>query len=163
MARGVYVLKGQGLTVVNAVVTLAALRPDTSAAIEILRVWVSQDGSATSAMQSVELFTQPTTFPTVVAATPEKTARGDQASVIVGGTALAAGTCGVNASAEGAGAKTVIVPDAFNVLDGWVWRTERDGNIVLPASYASCFGVHFPVAPTSLTRWNVGIMYRELA
>ena len=163
MARGVYVLKGQGMTVVGGIVTLAALRPDVTAAIEILRVWVSQDGSATSAMQAVELFTQVATFPTVVAATPEKTSRSDQASVIAGGAALVAGTGGINASAEGAGAKTVIIPDSFNVLDGWVWRTERDGNIILPASYASCFGVHLPVAPATLTRWNVGIMYRELA
>ena len=83
-------------------------------------------------------------------------------SAITGGTAGAAGTSGINASAEGAGAKTVVIPDAFNVLNGWLWVPTPKETIVMNASAASGLGLHFPAAPTTLTSWNGGICFAEL-
>src|SRR5258708_38175498 len=84
--------------------------------LEFLRWWVGQFANAPSAQQVIQLETQVTAFPTLVSATPAKLKPADpNPSVIAGGTAGAAGTAGINASAEGAGAKTAVWTDAFNV------------------------------------------------
>lgn len=161
MARGTYELTGINLTLANQAVTLAFINPGTTASIEILRCWASQAANATSAQQRVQLNTQVTAFPTLVSATPVATSPIDQVSKITGATTGAAGTCGVNASAEGAGAKTVMAADAFNVLNGWLWVPTPPETILMSAGLASGFGLHFPAAPTTLTSWNCGIVYRE--
>lgn len=157
-----YVLSVGGITLANQAVTLAFINPGATQSIEILRCWVSQSANATSAQQRVQLVTQVTAFPTLVSTTPARLKLIDPVSVIVGGTAGAAGTCGTNASAEGAGAKTVLFNDAFNVLNGWLWVPTPPETIVMNASAASGFGLHFPVAPATLTNWSCGIVFREL-
>jgi len=102
---------GDGLTIANAVVTLVGYLPNAAPNInfENLRMWASQQGSAVSGQQRIEVVSQVTAFPTVVTATPRPLKFGDTvASALVGvGGALTAGKVGINASAEGAGAKTV--------------------------------------------------------
>lgn len=143
-------------------ITLLFLRSAVNCSLEILRIWIQQAANVTSAQQRVQIVTQVTAFPTVTSLTPGPLKRGDPISQIVGGTAGAAGTCGVNASAEGAGAKSVIFEEAFNVIPGYLWvPTERE-KIVLPASYASGLGIYFPVAPGTLTEWIVGLNYAEV-
>jgi hypothetical protein len=161
MAARTYILQGTNLTLANQAVTLAFINPGTTATLEILRVNVSQSSSTTSAQQRIQLNTQVTAFPTLVSATPAKTTTSDPSSAITGATTGAAGTCGVNASAEGAGTKTVLYPDVFNILNGWLWLPAPEERIVLPAGSASGFGVHLPAAAASLTGWNVAIVYRE--
>src|SRR4051794_35754301 len=119
-----YSVGGGGLTLANQAVTLvfihnaAAITPS----LFVMRMWASQQGSATSAQQRIQAETQVTAFPTLTAATPRSLKRSDSvASLIAGGTAGAAGTCGINASAEGAGTKTVMFEDNFNVLNGYLW------------------------------------------
>lgn len=162
MPRGTYVLSASAITLANQAVTLAWINPGATCSLEILRVEISQAANATSAQQRVQLITQVTLFPTVTSATPAKTNALDQISAIVGGTSGAAGTCGVNASAEGAGGKTIITSSAFNVLNGYLWVPTPAETITLSAGSASGFGIHFPVAPTTLTSWNVFVTYREL-
>ena len=157
-----YVLSSAGLTTVSAVVTLAFINPGTGQSLEILRVWVSQSGSATSSQQRVQTNTQPTSFPTLTSVTPGKLKLSDPVSVIAGGTSGAAGTCGVNASAEGGGTKVPLAQDAFNILNGWLWVATPPETYVMNASAASGFGVHLRVAPASTSGWAVGIVYREL-
>lgn len=164
MARE-FVVSSAGFTTVNAVVTLAFINPAAAPNfnIEILRVWISQSANATSAQQRVQLVTQVTAFPTLTGALPSKLKRADpNVSIIASGTAGAAGTSGVNASAEGAGAKTIIFEDAFNVLNGWLYVPTPAETIVMPAGSASGFGVYFPVAPLTLTNWAVGVAFREV-
>lgn len=161
MARE-YVISVGGITVANQAVTLIFINPGTTASIEILRCWVSQSANATSAQQRVQLVTQVTAFPTLTSTTPGKTKLLDPASAITGGTAGAAGTCGTNASAEGAGTKTVLANDAFNVLNGWLWVPTPAETYIMNASAASGFGLHLPVAPATLTNWSCGLVYREL-
>lgn len=157
-----YILSGANLTLANAAVTLGFINPGATASIEILRAWVSQSGTTTQAMVRVQMNTQVSVFPTLVTATPARLKLSDPVSLIVGGTAGAAGTCGINASAEGAGAKTVIIPDTFNNLAGWLWVPTPAETIVLNAGAASGFGLHLPAAPASLTGWNFGIVFREI-
>lgn len=83
-------------------------------------------------------------------------------SLIAGGTAGAAGTCGINASAEGAGAKTVIWDDAFNVVNGYLWVPMPWETIIIPAGSTSGYGLFLPVAPGVLLNWAFGVTFREL-
>lgn len=157
-----YSVGGGGLTLANQAVTLVFINPGATQGIEILRAWAGQTGTATSAQQRVQTNTQVTAFPTLTSATPSKLKFGDPASNIAGGTAGAAGTCGVNASAEGAGAKSNIIPDTFNNLNGYLWVPTPREIIALGAGIASGFGLHLPVAPGSLTNWQCGVNFGEL-
>ena len=161
MARE-YVISGAGLTVAGAT-TLLFLNPGTTMSIEILRLWVGQSANATSAQQRVQVVTQPTTFPTGSSVTPRALKQRDPASAITGiATECIAGRCCINASAEGAGAKTAVLDDAFNVLNGWLWVPTPNETIIMSASFASGLGLFLPVAPATLTNWACGMVFREL-
>lgn len=138
------------------------VNPGTTASLEFLRAWASQAANATSAQQSVALRTQVTAFPTLTSATPRKLKLLDPVSAITGATNGAAGTSGVNASVAGAGAKSEVYDDNFNVLNGWLWVPTPRDTIIMNASAASGFGLYFPVQPTTLTSWSAGLSYAEL-
>ncbi len=153
-----------GLTVVGAT-TLNFLNPSAApnVNIEILRHWVGQAANATSAQQRVGLVTQVTAFPTLVSVTPVKLKKADpNASVLTGATTGAAGTVGINASAEGAGAKTLWWDDTFNVLNGFLKVPMAPESEIVPAGFASGVGLWFPTAPTTLSGWTWGQNYREV-
>lgn len=148
-----------GATTLNFLNPAAAPNPN----IEFLRHWIGQTANATSAQQRVQLETQVTAFPTLTGITPRKLKLAEpNVSVIVSGTAGAAGTCGINASAEGAGTKTLMWDDVFNVLNGFLSVPTPDEREVIPASFASGMGLWFPTAPATLTGWNWGQKYREV-
>jgi len=161
-----YVIPASGITLANQAVTLIAFQAMTAApvcALEILRAYCSQSSSNTSGQQRVQLNTQVSTFPTVVSQAPVKLKAGDPVSLITGGTATAAGTSGVNASAEGAGGKTVVLADNFNILNGWLWvPTPAETIIETAQATAHSFGLHLPTAPGSLTLWSAGLIFREI-
>jgi len=157
-----YTVTGANITVANQAVTLVVINPVAGTAIEILRCWVSQHANATSAQQRVLLGLKATVFQTVTGATPGKTKSGDPISGIVSGVAGAAGTCGINASAEGAGGLTTIIPDAFNVLNGYLWVPTPRETIIVRAADSLAFTLQFPAAPTTLTGWNFGVTFAEL-
>lgn len=155
---------GDGLTLANQPVTLVFVNP-TSAPnpnLQIMRMWASQQGSATSAQQRIQAETQASVFPTLVSATPRHLKMGDAtASIITGATTGAQGTCGINASAEGAGTKTVMFGDNFNVLNGYLWVATPPELVDLPAAMAGGFGLFLPAAASSLSNWGAGFNYRE--
>lgn len=157
-----YTVGGGGLTLANQAVTAVFINPSSTIGVEILRAWLGQSGTATSAQQRVQQNTQVTAFPTLVSATPARRRLSDPVSGIVGGTAGAAGTSGINASAEGAGAKTVIDHDTFNNLNGYLWVPTPREPIILGAGAASGYGLHLPVAPGSLTNWQCGVTFGEV-
>lgn len=161
-----YIIPVAAVTLANQAVTLAYFQAMTAApvcALEVLRAWASQAANATSAQQRVQLSTQVSTFPTLTSQAPVPLKAGDPASKITGGTAGAAGTSGINASSEGAGGKTVIIPDSFNVLNGWLWvPTPAETIIEAPQATAHGFGLVFPVAPATLTSWSAGLVFREI-
>ena len=162
MARGVYTIVGSNITVANAAVTILFINPGTTAGIKIRRVDVSQAANATSAQQRLDFITKVTAFPTLTAFTPKKTSLLDAVSVITGGTAGAAGTCGINASAQGAGTEIIIDSFSFNALNGFLWVPTPGEEIIMNASAASGFGVQFPAAPATLTGWNFTMTYEEM-
>ncbi len=159
--RGTYVIPMTNVTLENTAVTLIFLNPGVDSSLMILRAWASQAANATSAQQRVQLNTQATAFPTLTSISPLRTAPLDAVSTIVGGTAGAAGTCGVDATAEGGGAVVVLHPDAFNVLNGWLYVPTPEEVYTHSASLATGFAVHFPAAPATLTAWNAGLVFAE--
>ena len=155
---------GQGGATVAGATTLVFINPAAAPSVnlEILRCWIAQSANATSAQQRAQLETQVSVFPTVVSATPAKLKRAEAVSTIIGGTAGAAGTAGTNASVEGAGAKTAIFDDAFNVLNGYLWVPTPKETIVMPAGSASGIGLFLPIAPATLTNWTFGMNFAEI-
>jgi hypothetical protein len=166
MARE-YIIPASALTVAATACTLVAVQTGTSAgaacALEFLRAYCGQAANATSAQSRIQLHTQLTSFPTVLSQAPVALKATDPASKIAGGTATAQGTCGNNASGEGTGAKTVVLPDSFNVLNGWLWVPTPAETIVESASAtARSFGMMFPAAPSPTTVWSFGLVFREI-
>jgi len=159
--RGVYIVPATNVTLANQAVTLVFVNPGVDASLMFIRAYASQAANATSAQQRVQLSSQVTAFPTLTSQAPEETTPLGGVSTIVGGTAGAAGTSGINASAEGAGAKTIPQPDSFNVLNGWLWVPTPEEAYLFSASLASGFGLHFPAAPTTLTNWNAAMVFSE--
>lgn len=128
-----------------------------------LRLWASQSGTATSAMQRVQIETQIAAFPTgLTSVTPRQLKTGDAiASLIVGGTGGAVGTVGVNATAENAGVKTVRFGDNFNNLNGYLWVPTPREQISMASGFSAGLGLFFPAGPGTLTGWAVGANYAE--
>jgi hypothetical protein len=153
-----------GSAAVTGSTTLVFLNPAAAPNVNIamLRMWAGQAGTTTSAQQRIQLNSQVAQFPTLTAATPAKVKRHDSAvSVLVGSTNGAAGTSGVNSSADGTGTQTQIMDDAFNVLNGWLHVPTPNEVIVFPASSTSGFGMKFPTTPSSLTAWSFGVTFEE--
>ncbi len=160
---GTYSLAAGGITLANQAVTLTFVNPIASPNLDFKfwRWWINQSNNMASAQQRVQISTQVTAFPTVVSQTPAKLSIADAASLITGNTTGAAGTCGINASAENGGAKTVIWADAFNVVSGWLLVATPDEIIEMAAGAASGVGLHLPVAATTLTNWAFGCTWNE--
>ncbi len=149
--------------------TAIFVQPTTapSTNLEFLRYWVGQSANATSAQQRIEIDTQVSSWPTAMSsATINKLKPQDAASNITGHSSPALGNAGyVNSSTpqvEGAGAKTIVWNDAFNVLNGWLHVPTPPETRTLPASFASGQGLFFPVVPTTTTGWAAGLVFREI-
>lgn len=159
---GAYSLVSGGLTLANQAVTLTFLNPIAAPNVDFVfkRFWTGQSNNMASAQQRVQINTQVSAFPTLVNVSPTKLSLVDAASVISGNTTGAAGTCGVNASAEG-GTKTIIWADTFNVVNGWLLVCTPEESIEAGAGAASGVGLHLPVAPGTLTNWAMGCTWVE--
>jgi hypothetical protein len=143
--------------------TLVAIRPSASVALRILKMEVDQHANATSAQCVLRWGRKGAALGTYVSATPSKIADADPASAISGGTAGAAGTVGVNASAEGAGSVSVLREGvAFNSLSGFLWLPRPDEVIVCQAGSATPFVLQFQAAPGTLTGWNWNLQFEEV-
>jgi hypothetical protein len=133
-----------------------------SASLKMIRCWMGQSGTATSAQLNVRLVSKITAFPTLTSTTPESLHRTGRASVITGGTAGAAGTSGTNASVAGAGTETNIVGDVFNNLNGYLWVPQINDPILFDAGSTSGFGMILATTPSVLTGWSGGTNFDEV-
>jgi hypothetical protein len=158
-----YIISGSNITVANQAVSLVVVMPPAGSVIEILRCWISQHANATSAQQRVLLGMKASAFQTVVSATPGLLKSGDPVSGIVGvAGSIAAGKCGINASAEGAGTLTAIINDAFNVLNGYLWIPTPRETFIISGGSNLAFTMQFSAAPATLTGWNFGVTFAEI-
>lgn len=142
--------------------TVTSVRPGATLSLNIRRCWVGFSGAATSAQERVQIATQASAFGTLAAVTPRALNQSDPTSIITGGTAQAAQTAGVTASVEAAGAKVALWPEAFNVLNGWLWVPTPDEVIRTQAGSALAYVVNFLGTPSVLTDWTYGMVFEEL-
>lgn len=165
MADRTYTVSGDNITVVAAP-QLVFLNVSAGGVgvpgFEVLRAWVSQRANATSAQQGVCLGTKLTAFPTLVSATPSKTSLGLPTANLVGNTTGAAGSAGINSSANGGGAEIKVYPDNFNVLNGWLWVPTPAETMQFMPGGTSGFFHQFTSTPGTLTGWSFGVVYREV-
>lgn len=158
----IYVVGAEAVTVASGATTLCWINPGATRSLRVFRAHASQASTTTASMTRVRLSRQVSAFPTLTAATPRPVDPSDAASAITGATNGAAGTAGINASGEGAGAKTVIGEWAFLITAGFdLWLPEKE-QIVMPAGSSSGLSFHFAAAPSSLTTWNAQLWFEEV-
>lgn len=156
-----YTVVASNLTV-TAARTLVYVRPTATRKLRILKVEVACSGTATSFAQRVQLVTQVSGFPTLTAATPQNPDATAFPTSIAGATDGSAGSAGINASSEGAGAKTVLYETSFLGPAGWAWVPGPDDVVELPAAAAFGFGVYLPATPTTTTGWSCTVTFEEV-
>lgn len=159
-----YTVGGANIAVTNGATTIVLINPPTGRSIKIIEAWAEQAGTTASAQYEMQLGTKASAFPTLTSATPRKLNASDPVSYITGGTAGAAGTCGINASAEGAGTFTEIMSSVFNNLIGFRWTAQESLRNYMTFSSADslAFAMKFRAAPGSLTAWSFGVTYQEI-
>jgi len=162
---GVYTVSMDNVTVIASGI-LVHIHADSTyggggSLLEILRCGISQRATATSEQVGVILGEKAAVQPTLTSVTPEPHVVNGPASGIVGGTAGAEGTCGVDASANGAGTLTTIVADSFNNLNGYVWVPTPEERIIIGPDQA--FALSLDTTPSDLTAWTAYVTYREIA
>lgn len=143
--------------------SLLGMRPPASGCKEVAiwRAWIGFHENTTSAQLPIQIVRQAATLPTFVTTNLNLAAldANAPANPFSAGTSAAAGTIGILASAEGGGTRTILVPDAFNVLNGWVWAAMPGGEIVIPVNSADILSLYAPVATATADGWEFGIEY----
>lgn len=129
--------------------------------LQVIDVRVSQQGTSTSQQLGIILGQKVSAFGTFTSSTPSPLAIGGVASGITGSTSVAAASAGTDASAEGAGAVTNIITDAFNNLNGYLWIPVPEGRILIQPDLV--FIVKLVGTPTTLTGWNATATFLELS
>lgn len=156
------------ITSTNSLVAISPTNPGP--ALEVIRAWVSQSGSATSAQQGVRLVTQVNSTAALsvigTAATVQNVVGYDPAAQISGSSTCYIGKATVNCTSDGTGTKNTLYPDAFNVLNGWLWvPTPNETHMISalsPATSSLSYAVYLPTAPATTGNWNAGLSFREL-
>jgi hypothetical protein len=142
------------------IVHAAAAWSSRASLLQILEARVSQQGTATNQQLGILVAGKATAFGTYTSATPANNNIGGPASGISGGTAGAAGTAGVDASAEGAGTVTPIISDSFSNLNGWLWIPVPESRILVGPDQAIILKI--VGTPTTLTGWSASLTFEEL-
>tara|TARA_R110000822_G_scaffold137399_7_gene274899 strand:- start:1455 stop:1943 length:489 start_codon:yes stop_codon:yes gene_type:complete len=143
--------------------SLIVIRPPVDGVnLEVIEARISQNGTTTAEQVRCAIGLKSSAYQTVTAGTPVAMRQGGTASVITGGTAVAAGTSGVNASAEGGGTFVPLVEDGFSNVNGWVWLPMPDSRIVIPSGSADALTLKLASTPTGLTGWSAVLIFREL-
>lgn len=142
------------------IIRAAAAATTRASILEILRVDVSQRGTATSQQLGIILAQKATAFGTYTSTTPQPRIIGGAASGISGSTSGAAAGAGTDASAEGAGTVTPYKVEGFNNLSGFLWVPTPEERILIAPDQA--FIVKIVGTPTTLTNWYASVTFDEL-
>lgn len=128
--------------------TVLQLTAPSTMNLEILRVWIEQSSSTTSAMADAALVRKTATVTGGTSITPSKLVPGDPAAT----------TTAVR-TATGEGTETdTLAAESFNILNGWLWiPTPDERPWVAPSGMVA---LRFTAAPTSAT-YRYGITFLE--
>jgi hypothetical protein len=127
--------------------------------LTLIEARVSQHDTSTSQQLGIIIGQKVSAFGTFTSTTPSPLVVGGAASGITGSTSVAAASSGTDASAEGAGAVTNIVTDAFNNLNGWLWVPTPESRIQVGIDLAVVLKI--VGTPTTLTGWNATLIFLE--
>jgi hypothetical protein len=127
--------------------------------IRIYRAWCNQIGTEVSDQLGVIIGTKASAFGTYTSTTPAPHWLGGGASLITGGTTGAESLAGTDASAEGAGAVTVLIEEGFNNINGYLYLPTPEERIFVPDDTALIMKI--VGTPATLTGWCAGITYEE--
>lgn len=148
MARGMYTVHGDAQTVSTAITILEVAAPAT-AILKIYRAWVEQSSVTTSTATRIRLLRKTGTITgTATPPTPTAVDASAASGVTVKWIATVEGTDG-----------NVLIEEAFNYLNGWVWLPVPEERIIVPPS--GIIALKFPAAPTSAA-WTFGFDYEEI-
>ncbi len=132
---------------VSTAITVLEVTAPATMALEILRAWVTQSSSTTSAQTDAVLVRKTATI-TGTAITPVKLLTGNPAATFAGKrTATAEGTDG-----------DIVAGEGFNILNGWLYVPTPEERIWVPPS--GILGLKFPSAPAGAT-YRYGMTVRE--
>jgi hypothetical protein len=141
---GSYTILAQAQTISTAI-TILELTADATGGFTLLRAWVQQSGSTTSATARIEILRK--TGSITGTATPPAAAPLNPNAAAWGGTvkwkATAEGTDGV-----------VLYEEGFNVLNGWMYVPVPEERIL--AAPSGILALKFPAAPASQS-WTFGM------
>lgn len=133
---------------VSTAITVLQLTAPSTMNLEILRVWIEQSSSTTSAMTDAELVRKTATITGGTSITPVKMIPGDPSPTTTAlRTATGEGTDG-----------DVLMAESFNILNGWLWIPTPDERPWVAPS--GLIALKFTAAPTSAT-YRYGITFEE--
>lgn len=147
--HGTYEVHGDAQTISTAITILEVTAPSTNILL-INRAWVQQSSNTTSSMCRIRILRKTGTITgTASPPTPAPVDVNAASGVTVKWVATGEGTDG-----------TVIVEEAFNLLNGWIWvPTLPTSRIVVPPS--GIIALKFAAAPAS-SSWTFGFEYEEI-
>lgn len=148
MARGLYTVHGDAQTISTAITALEVTAPAT-AILKVYRCWMEQSSVATSTTTRIRLLRKTGTI-TGTGSPPTPTP--------VDASAASGATVKWVATVEGTDGN-VLIEEAFNYLNGWVWLPVPEERIIVPPS--GIIALKFPAAPTSAV-WTFGMDYEEI-
>lgn len=145
----VYSIEHPNIAITSAVQSLIDFTAAATFTNTILRAWCGQKTNTTSAQQDIQIRRNSTTGTNVTAPTANPLETGMPA---FGGTVR--GLC----TTEGTPG-TVMYPDSFNWVNGWIFLATQFDQIMVPGGGICC--LRTPTAPAALT-CGIGLMVGEL-
>jgi len=149
--RGIYVVR-QAITNPGAI-TLLQIKAGASNPFKLLRAWVSQTPSTTSAQLDIQILRK-SGAATVTSFTPLLLRPSDPAANAVGG----ASATGYTATGEGTDGD-LLIQEGFNILNGYLYLPVPEERIVVPV--AGIIGLKFAIAGGNFT-FKCGMIFGEL-
>lgn len=155
MAQGIY--KFSASIASPGAVTLLQLKTGTTKPIEIIRAWCTQHTSTTSGQVRIQILrkTGAATVTTGSGLLYPLDATSPTSSLAVGTTST-----GFTASGEGTDGN-VLIDDAFNILNGWLYLPVPEERIKVAAN-GDFLAIKFPTATVPTATYEVGIIWQEL-
>lgn len=151
-----YILTNNGVNT-SGVITLLQLKAGTNGPIEILRFWITQANSTTSA-QTAGGFIRKTAAATVTAGVAGTSLLKQNPISPTSDASLGTSATGITASSEGTDGELTAV-QGFNALTGLQWLPTPDERIIIPQGGIGALKAMVAL-PAAI--WYAGIWFREL-
>jgi hypothetical protein len=157
----VYTILNRAVTVSTAI-TVIQIKAGANNGLEIVRASVTQRGSTVSAQEDIAFVrkTNPCTVTAAIDATDNTaTILKRDPNQSAASATLSTTATGITSTSEGNPDGNIILREAFNVLNGWMYLPVPEERIYVPP--AGILALKFITAPASQT-WDIEVVIREL-